>query len=698
MRNTLTGAILAAATLLVSGASAVVAATGNDDAPVAAAADGATTRIPLETFLRRPTFVSMKISPDGRHLAATVPHGDDKTVLVVLDRVEVKPTALLELRGREHVSGFSWVSDERLIVAVAKKEGMLDQPIPTGELYGMDADGKRTRVLFGYRAGSAVQSRVARAAAEYASASLLHVFPDDDDHVLISVNPWLGGERGRTEVRRMDVETGTTRLVARAPEPLAQLLVDPDGEVRLSFSTSFEGKQKVHRRSEGTDWQLINDEEKSGFAYWPLGYDQSGHLVVSRERGDGPDEVHRLDVDTGELTRVHQPDVDPELALPGRRHATIAGLQIHDGRPSSYMFDADSVEARLARALEGAFPGQYAFVTSYTRDGKLALVHVYSDRNSGEFYLLETETMKAQFLAASREWLDPAVMAEVRPVTFTARDGQRLHGYLTVPHGRDAKDLPMVVNPHGGPHGIRDYWRFNEEAQLLASRGYAVLQVNFRGSGGYGRSFERAGYREWGGLMQDDIADAVRWAIGEGYADADRICIYGASYGGYAALMNTVRYPDLYRCTIGYVGVYDLALMYNDGDIPQSMFGRNYLARVLGNERLAENSPVSHADRIKAPVLLIHGGEDVRVPQAHADRMRRALKDAGNDPEWLVERREGHGFYNMENRVRLYTQLLAFLDRHIGPAAARAASAPAARPAADVNTEAASAAAADPGT
>ena len=178
--------------------------------------------------------------------------------------------------------------------------------------------------------------------------------------------------------------------------------------------------------------------------------------------------------------------------------------------------------------------------------------------------------------------------------------------------------------------------------------------------------FQQAGYREWAGLMQDDLADAVRWTIAEGYADKNRVCIYGASYGGYAALMNSARYPELYRCTVGYVGVYDLPLMYKDGDIPETMFGRKYLERVIGKEGLEQASPLHHAEKITMPVMLIHGGEDFRVPQKHADRMREALTKAGNPPEWLVKRSEGHGFYVTENRIELYTKLLAFFDRHIG--------------------------------
>lgn len=632
--------------------------------------------LPIEAFLKRPMFLDMKISPDGKHLAATVPLDDDKTVLAVLDRENMKASAVLQMRGHEHVDDFVWVNDTRLVVSATKKDGMLDQPVPTGELFGVDADGKNTKTLFSYRAGGDVGTRISKPTTEYATATLIDTLPGSDEDVLISVTPWTAREGGFSEARRMNINTGATRPVTRSPRPRAWLMADRQGNVRLSSSITTGGVQEVHVRSaSGGEWRSLIDESGAGYAIVPIEFDADGkHLLIYRQEAAGASGIYRMNVDSGEQTLVSRPGVvDPGRPLYGIEQGHVVAVQTDDGKPDIAVIDAAAREARLATAVRNAFPGQFAFITSYTRDGTIGLVHVYSDRNSGEFYLLQLDTMKAQFLAAGREWLDPALMSETRPISLKARDGTPLHGYLTLPRGREAKDLPLVVNPHGGPHGVRDYWGFNEEVQLLASRGYAVLQVNFRGSGGYGRSFERAGYREWGGKMQDDIADSVLWTVAEGLVDAKRICIYGASYGGYSALMNAARYPDLYQCTIGYVGVYDLNLMFNEGDISQSMFGRNYLTRVVGSAGLSANSPLTHADRIKMPVMLIHGGEDMRVPQTHADRMRAALRKAGNDPVWLVERREGHGFYNMDNRVKLYTQLLAFLDEHIGAGKAGAA-------------------------
>jgi dipeptidyl aminopeptidase/acylaminoacyl peptidase len=229
--------------------------------------------------------------------------------------------------------------------------------------------------------------------------------------------------------------------------------------------------------------------------------------------------------------------------------------------------------------------------------------------------------------------------------------------------------LPMVLLPHGGPHDVADEWFFDPDAQFLASRGYAVLQVNFRGSNGRGLSFRHAGYRQWGGKIQDDLVDGVRWAIGQGEVDAKRICVYGASFGGYSALMLAAREPGMFRCAVGYAGVYDLNQMASTGEAKASKRLRATLARTIGTDKaeLDRYSPAMQAERITIPVLLVHGGKDKRAPLAQAEAMRAALVKAGHPPEWLVAPNEGHGFYDTRNVTEFYQRLEAFLARHLGP-------------------------------
>src|SRR5690606_20621322 len=304
-----------------------------------------------------------------------------------------------------------------------------------------------------------------------------------------------------------------------------------------------------------------------------------------------------------------------------------------------------------------------------SKDGKRVIVVVDSDRNPGAYYLYDEDTKKLTFLMARAPWVEPEKMASMEPFSIKARDGTPLHGYLTRPAGNEeATNLPMVVSVHGGPYEIKDTWNYDSDVQAMASPGYAVLQVNFRGSGGYGHDFVKAGYGEWGAKMQDDVTDATRWAVEQGVADPKRICIFGGSYGGYAALQGAVREPDLYQCAIGYVGVYDLQLMKTRGDIPQSLYGDGYLDKVLGKDDkvLAQRSPINNIARIKAEAMLVVGGEDKRVPPVHGQNLRNALLKRGKSVEWLYQPSEGHGFFLEKNRTELYEKLIAFLDKNIG--------------------------------
>jgi dipeptidyl aminopeptidase/acylaminoacyl peptidase len=238
-----------------------------------------------------------------------------------------------------------------------------------------------------------------------------------------------------------------------------------------------------------------------------------------------------------------------------------------------------------------------------------------------------------------------------------------------MPPGRGEKNLPLVLLPHGGPHGVSDTWFFDNDAQFLASRGYAVLQVNFRGSGGRGTRFLEAGYRQWGGAIQDDLIDGVKWATEKGIADASRVCSYGASFGAYSALMVAIRSPGLLRCAVGYAGVYDLPHIYEEEGTRRSKRNQNYFARAIGRDavELAAFSPSRHAKDVKVPVLLVHGEEDKTAPPEHAKLMREALVKNGNAPEWMMVPREGHGFYAKANRLAFYKKLEEFLAKHLSP-------------------------------
>jgi dipeptidyl aminopeptidase/acylaminoacyl peptidase len=320
-------------------------------------------------------------------------------------------------------------------------------------------------------------------------------------------------------------------------------------------------------------------------------------------------------------------------------------------------------------------------ISSASKDRNLLVLNVSSDRDPGAWYLFDRGARKASALARSYPAIDPARQASTRPFVLTARDGLELHGLLTLPPGSAGKKLPLVVMPHGGPYWVRDVWGYDPELQILGQHGYAVLQLNFRGSGGYGLQFIEKGLRQWGRAMQDDLSDATRWAISQGVADPGRICIYGASYGGYAALMGPIREPGLYRCAASFAGPTNLETMFKWGSIRNGKLGKRYLDRALGTDKaeLAARSPARHAAEIGVPVLLAHGYRDARVDVRHAHDMKSQLSKRNQPVEYVEYPETGHGLAIEKHRLDFYARLLRFLDRNIGPAAARAPGAVASR-------------------
>lgn len=641
--------------------------------------------VDLSSYVRKDQFHDIKLSPKGEYYAATVPL-EDRTVLVVIRRSDNALTGRFAMGRNTHVDDFWWVNDERLVIGMAEKFGALDRPQQTGELYAINADGSGADILIGQRVqGAGLGTHIQPKKVDQVAAFVVDDLPADEKSIVVSVMPFSADPYTRAE--RLDVYSGRRATLARAPVRNADFVTDNQGIVRFATGFGVDNLRKLYYRAgDGKDWQLVGDEAVSGRKEIPIGFsadDLTAYLEV--EQMEGPNAIVAFDIPTQQRREVlRDDDVDPARYIYRNGTSIPVGAFFMDGRPRTQFFDAASPEARLQKSLEAAFPGHGVRITSQTDDGTLALVQVWSDRNPGDFYLFDTVNKKADYLLSRASWLDPDKMALMRPITLPARDGLMLHGYLTLPNG-SAKRLPMVVMPHGGPYGVQDIWGFDGDVQMLAEAGYAVLQLNFRGSGGYGLAFTKAGARQWGGTMQDDLTDATRWAIEEGIADADRVCIYGGSYGGYASLMGVAKEPELYRCAVGYVGVYDLPTMHTEGDIQRRGSGETYIREWIGErDELGATSPNRIADRIKVPVFLAAGGEDERAPIEHSRMMERALQKAGVPVETLYFDTEGHGFYLEKNRTEYYTRLLAFLSRHLGGkvASTKEATAAAGQPAA----------------
>lgn len=637
------------------------------------ASSSATAGVDLDALLKHNQFDVIEISPDGQYLAATMPQ-DDREGLVVMRRSDSAITTSFTLGKDEYIHAFTWVNNKRLLIRLAEKIGALEQPQDTGQLYGLDFDQKTPDLLVGWAMSS---DPLAGGNKERVAALSLNKIPGDDHHVIITAYPYSESERFNT-AELLDVDTGRRSVLARSPIKAAQFTPDNAGVVRFARASQKDNLSKLwYRQTNDSDWKLINDEAVSGAAEEPLGFSADNRVAYLQvQQADGPDAIVAYDTVSGERKQLLRDTfADPEQVVQGfdGNNAPV-GVIYNDGVPHSAFFDPQSREAKLYALLEQAFKGSAVKVTSATRDGKLLLVYVYSDRDPGRFFLFDTQTRQATYLLSRRRWVDPKASAQTQVLQIKARDGVPLRAYLTLPPGREARNLPLVVFPHGGPFTIYDTWGYGMDTQLLAAAGYAVLQVNFRGSGNYGKRFFNAGRRQWGGAMQDDLTDATEWTVAQGLVDHSRMCMYGASYGGYASLEAVSKEPALYKCAVGYVGVYDVATWATDAS-DRSTRLENWAQQWIGTDpaQLAKASPNLNADRIKVPVFLAAGGEDKTVAIKHSEKMEAALKKAGVPVETLYFPTEGHGFYTMEHRREFYTRLLAFLDRNIGEQASKTA-------------------------
>jgi dipeptidyl aminopeptidase/acylaminoacyl peptidase len=634
----------------------------------------ATAQVDLEPFLKKDQFSTITISPTGEYYAIAVQTGD-RTGLQIIRRADKKATTGVNPGKNRHIQNIEWVNSNRILFSVAEKYfGEMDQPQSTGEIFSANAETGQSELLVGQRvAAPQMGTRIQKKKEELIYAWVVDDLPADDQWVIITTSPFGADPSRRAE--RLDVYTGEREFIARAPVSAADFATDSAGVVRFAWGAGIDNVSKLfYRDGDKSEWQLINDEASTRVIEVPIGFsadNKTAYLQV--EHAQGPDSIVALNLATKARTEaLRDPNVDPLSIIRSFDAASApVGAVFMDGIPKTQFFDKTAPEARLQRSLEAAFAGRKVEVTSTTKDGKLAVVWAGSANNPGEYYLFDTVAKSANLIFSSRGAIDPETMAEVRPVEFKARDGLAMHGYLTLPKGSAGKNLPTVIMPHGGPFGIFDKWEFDDDAQMLAKAGYAVLQINYRGSANYGRSFSHAGSLEWGGKMQDDLTDATKWAVAQGISDAGRICMYGASYGGYASLTGVAKEPQLYRCAVGYVGVYDLPMMVADKK-NDSKSNATWLREWVGEgDMLAATSPTNMADRIKVPVLLVAGEEDKIAPAAHTKKMENALRKAGGSVETLYVASEGHGFYVEANKRAYYTKLLAFLGRNLGGATAK---------------------------
>ena len=627
----------------------------------------------VEDFFRNSEFAGLDLSPNGEWLAALGPYEGRRNLFAMRlsDRAAVRLTSF-ESKGRDEanrdVDFFFWANDERLIF------GMDGAGNESFSWFAVNRDGTEGRKLVQGSTGIVLFPT---------NTVPLHPLRDDDDHILVTNN-----ERRKfyPDVYRLNVYTGKMTRVETNPGYIQGWGVDWDGNVRFGVGHPDASGRALkdgeilqqmlyYRATPESEWKIAySTHEFDGPVFAPLGFAADNKtLYVSTNEGRDTAAIYTFNPDSGELGDLIVADPRADvfgLALSPMDYRPLYVTWQYE-RPEKVMLDEEF--AALQAAVDGAFPDNYNSIADISKDESRVLIHSSSDRDPGAYYLYDKSVGAIEFFAQPRPWINADDMSEMTPVRYAARDGETIHAYLTVPVGSEAENLPLIINPHGGPYGIRDSWGYRSDTQFLANRGYAVMQINYRGSGGFGQRFRDIAWQKWGLEMQDDITDGVLWAIEQGIADPDRICISGASYGGYATMAGITKTPELYQCAVNYVGVVDLIALldyhhdFREGDYIQAWGKRAIGDRRKDRERLLATSPINHLDKVRVPLYVVHGKRDPRVPHdTQYVPLVRKLRGTEIDYKTLVKNKEGHGFRKQENRVELFTELEKFFARHIG--------------------------------
>ncbi len=605
--------------------------------------------IPLEDFFRNSEQTAFQLSPDGTYLSYMAPYADRMNVFVRKTGDTSSPALRLTGETDRSVAGYMWADNGRILFM---KDTDGDENY---QLYGVNTDGTNLRA---YTAFPGVRT------------TLIDDLEEQPGYVLIGLN------RRNPEVfdpYRLNLETGELTLLAENPGNYQGWMTDHQGRLRVATAiVDGVNTQVLYRDTEDEPFRpVLTTNFRDVVSFMEFTPDDR-EVYAATNLGRDKMELVRMNPATCEelelLYANERYDIS-SISYSRRRKKLLSVYCTGHKEPVRHYFDE---EERLFRErVQAHFPGQRLGIADSDKAEEHYLIYVGGDRTRGAYWFYDVKTDTVTHLADLAPWLHKEEMNEMLPVKYTSRDGLEIEAYLTLPNGlklEDARNLPVVVHPHGGPWA-RDCWGYSSEVQFLANRGYAVFQMNFRGSTGYGRRFLEASYKQWGLKMQDDITDGVNWLIDQGIADARRVAIYGGSYGGYAVLAGLTLTPALYACGIDYVGVSNLFTFMNT--IPP--YWRPVLEMMYeqvghpetDKEQLAATSPALHADRIVAPLFIAQGAKDPRVNKAESDQMVEALRQRGVEVEYMVKDNEGHGFANQENRFDFYRAMESFLAKHL---------------------------------
>jgi len=598
--------------------------------------------IPLRDFFRHPEKTGYDISPDGKYLSYLAPHNSRLNIFV--EKIESGETNRITNEKDRDISDYFWSNDNRILFL---KDTDGDENF---KLYAIDKDGKNPKNLTPF---------------DKVNTQIVDQLEEIENEILVGLNK---RDPRVFDVYRLNIETGEMKLAAENPGNILDWVTDHDGLIRVATSSDGVNTTLLYRDNEEEDFkEIVTLNFKDALSPIFFTFDNK-HIYASSNIGRDKKAIVKYDVKNGkELETIFEhPDVDVTSLLYSRKRKVLTSIVFFTSKREIVFIDEAS-KKRYERIKNELGDVEIYFSGNNKNEDKF-LIRTYSDRSLGAYYFYDTVKDELTKIASVSPWINEDDMSEMKIIQYTSRDGLTINGYLTLPKNKDPQNLPVVVNVHGGPWA-RNNWGYSPEVQFLANRGYAVLQVNFRGSTGFGKKFWEASFKQWGLTMQDDISDGVNWLIEKGIADPKRIAIYGGSYGGYATLAGLAFSPDLYACGVDFVGVSNL-FTFMDTIPPYWEPLLGVMHEMVGHperdkELLEKTSPVLHADKIKAPLFIAQGRMDPRVNVNESDQMVAAMKKRGVDVEYMVKDNEGHGFHNEENRFEFYDAMENFLKKHL---------------------------------
>ncbi len=620
----------------------------------------------ISQLVKKAPYNNAKISPDGKHIALTAYNGD-RYGLYFLNSDTLERVGSFFNSGRSQVGDFFWGNNSRVVIRLAIKPPWEKKLYFTGELYAVDIDGGDPELIYGFRAGSEKQNRgkVIRKHSTEGWANILDLLPQEKRLILISSTNEL------SKPMLIDIYNGRVRKRFKSvPIPSARILTNKSGKVVFAAAMDEnENRRLFHYDYEENDWtEILNRPVGDHFTPFSLTDDQNGVFALDDIDGDRLG-LYKFDLNSDKYEQLYKHDLvditSIERTIDGNH---VYSVRVDNGLPEYIPLEKDQAEAKLFAGFLKKFPGYKLNITSRSLNGNKLVLSISSDTIAGVYFLFDKTNESYRMLFTKTPYLNDTPLARKQPFTFTASDKTKVSGYYTkaLKGKNDSTISPLVVLVHGGPHGVRDYWGFDSQVQALATNGYSVLQVNYRGSFGYGNQFAQIGYEHWGDTIQQDIIDATQWAIQKGLAQKKRVCIMGGSFGAYSAVQSSILSPELFQCAIATAGIYDLSLLGEEGDIQYLYFAQSFLERVLGTDKkkIAAMSPVNNVSKLKTPLFLIHGEKDRRAPIIHAEKLIRELKNHHKTYQWLEIDDEAHGFYDSHNQEIYLKKVLEFLHKY----------------------------------